>query len=139
MYNFGIDCDGVLSATQQAALRVGQKIHGYSPANRGVENFHVQNGWNKDEIDGMFYQQYSSPEIIKIVFSDIKPMQYAKYGLLKLKELGFTNHIITARSNEKNYEGVEKDTRTWLDEFGMAYDTISFSEEKVPFVERYNL
>jgi len=140
----GIDFDGVLCNTQRTAIRYGKKYYGHEPEKEGVENFHMDNGWTQEQIWGMFYENIPilniNLDIPKLVFEKAKPVSYALHGMIQLKKAGFESNIITARNEETNYSGVEKDTINWLNKYEIIqYKNLVFDGNKIPYVEKFDL
>lgn len=139
--NIGIDFDGVICATQKSVLITGEKLHGRKRYFKGIEDFHPQNGWvYPDNVSPMFFHNGQDPEHIREAFQNAEPIEHAIYALQVMEELGWKKHIITARTDEKNYPGTMEDTLYWLDQYGIHFDTIDFvPKDKRPFIEKYNL
>lgn len=129
----GIDVDGVLTDVQDYVFETGAKYayeHGYNMTDWKKEEYNTKDMFRwSEEIDDDFWisilDDYSKSE---------KPRICAPEVVRKLKELGHSIYIITARysmTEEDKKEGTqENNLKVWLEEHDIPYDKLIFAQRK---------
>ena len=132
----GIDIDGVLTDSEKNMIDYGTKFC--------IENnltYRVKpEKFDGDKVLGIsreneakFWTKYLGRYI-----RETKPRDLAKEVIDKLKEERYEIYLITARDEWKNQKekgvSMREDTKKWLDENGIYYDKLIFSEGgKLPY------
>lgn len=128
MARIGIDLDGVCYPFDEAIRRYMYYRHDWS-FDRMPEptNWHFYEGWGMTQAD---FDRYCHESVNEgYLFRVCAPYSNVASSLDRLRAAGHSIHIVTAR--DYGHPGfAEKDTVTWLDKFGIPYDTITFSRDK---------
>lgn len=129
----GIDVDGVLTDVQDYVFEAGAKYayeHGYNMTNWKKDEYNTKDMFRwSEEIDDDFWisilDDYSKSE---------KPKICAPEVVRKLKEMGHSIYIITARysmTEEDKKEGTqENNLKVWLEKHDIPYDKLIFAQRK---------
>ena len=132
----GIDIDGVLTDIERFMLDYGSKyfVDNNIPLNMKIgfyDDTEMLNCTEEQAVD--FWRRY-----IIYYFTEYQPRDFAKQIIKKLKEEGNEIYIITGRNEygvPMEYEGKVKEiTKQWLNENGIEYDKLIFTEgSKLPY------
>jgi len=126
----GIDLDGVIADLITPLLKAIKKEYGLSFKYEDITSFYFadcipQLNWNQ------IREIWESPEFV--LGQPLIP--WAKWGLNRLRALGYAIYIITAR---KTF--LKEATLEWLAKHGIAFDAIvTGKEEKWSYIERNEL
>lgn len=116
----GVDLDGVVFSYVDALRR----DFGFTP-DEAPDPFK----WELWECWGMSAEEFQAKaeeSYERHLFFRGEPYDYAIEGLQELKSLGHSLHIITAR----HHPVARRDTVAWLEEYGIDYDSLTFTEDK---------
>lgn len=128
MARVGIDLDGV-------CYNFENSVRQYLVDKRGHDAASLPDpiGWNIDEQWGMTRQQFKD-HCHKgvnwgIIFGVGAPYPGTVEGFAQLRAAGHSIHIVTARSYG-NPGMSALNTQEWLDDYGLEFDTITYSHDK---------
>lgn len=127
----GIDVDGILyNFDQMLALWIhidtGRALETMPPATT-YRFWRDDWGLTQDE----FFYHYTNGVAAKFVYGEGHPYMGAAEGLQQIAKRGHRIHIITARElPEIPNENVYRMTHSWLDRYGIPFDTINLAADK---------